>query len=95
MATEKIQPKQVHGERKVEEEFIASQVGTEQFTLANDTMPTSKQSSGYMVQVYAGGIECEYNASPGARQFRVIDSLTVEVGGLVIGAEVEIVYGVI
>ena len=92
--SQKIQPEQVHGERKVEEEFIASQAGTEQFTLASDATPTTKQPSGYFVQVYVGGIEHEFNIAPGGRQFRVIDSLTVEVGGLVIGAEVEIVYGV-
>ena len=86
MATEKIQPEQIHGERKVEEEFIASQAGTEQFTLASDATPTTKQPSGWMVQVYVGGIEHEYNAAPAARQFRVDSSTTVTVGGLVIGA---------
>ena len=94
MASEKIQPYQIKGSDETKQVFTATQAGTEQFTLTTASVLNAGYPSGYEVQVYVGGIRQEYNATPGVRQFRMVNSTTVEVGGLVIGDTVAVVHGV-
>jgi hypothetical protein len=94
--TNKIQQEQIHGGLVTEEEFTATAPdgnNRQQFTLANPAAENTDMPSGFLIRVFVNGLEHQHNSSAGNREFLVINSTTVEVGGLGLNDEVEIVYG--
>lgn len=78
-----------------EQTFTASTSGSETFTLSTAMTANPNMPSGYSVLVFVNGVKHKWVASevpPSTREFSVMSSTTVAVGGLSISDEVEIVY---
>lgn len=77
-----------------EDEFTAAASPQETFTLSASATANINTPSGYSVRVFVNGLKHMYGASPGVREFDIVAANQIRVGGLNIGDEVEIIYGV-
>lgn len=77
-----------------EKVFTASVSGQETFNLVDTVATNANTPAGYSVRVFVNGNRHQYNSSPGTREFDVPSATTVRVGGLNIGDDVQVDYGV-